>query len=130
MTRLVMMFLLIATAGSHAFAITEFNKQWKDHYLGNNAPKGFKLAAQEAGCNVCHVKGEDKKKVRNEYGNAIMKYLKAKDFPKPRITAEPEKVKAEILKGFEAAGELKSVDGKTFAEKIKAGELPATDAGL
>jgi hypothetical protein len=46
------------------------------------------------------------------------------------ITGEPEKVKAEILKGFEAAGELKSADGKTFAEKIKAGELPATDAGL
>lgn len=59
-----------------------------------------------------------------------MKYLKAKDFPKPRITGEPEIVKAEILKGFEAAGETKSADGKIFAEKIKAGELPATDAGL
>ncbi len=120
----------IATAGSHAFTITEFNKQWKARYLGDDAPKGFKLAAEGAGCNVCHVKREDKKKVRNEYGNAIMKYLKAKDFPKPRITDEPEKVKAEILMGFEAASELKSADGKTFAEKIKAGELPATDAGL
>jgi hypothetical protein len=125
-----MMFLLIATFGCHAFATTEFNKQWKDHYLGDDAPKELKDAAKDAGCNVCHVKGQDKKKVRNEYGNAIMKYLKAKDFPKPRITAEPEKVKAEILKGFEAAGELKSTDGKRFAEKIKAGELPATDAGL
>ncbi len=130
MNRLAVMFLVIATAGSPALAITEFNKQWKERYLGADAPKAFKDAAQAAGCNVCHVKGEDKKKVRNEYGNAVMKYLKAKDFPKPRITGEPEKVKAEILKGFEAAGELKSADGKTFAEKIKAGELPATDAGL
>jgi len=130
MTRLVLMFLLTATAGSHAFAITEFNKQWKARYLDDDAPKEFKLAAGNAGCNVCHVKGEDKKKVRNEYGNAIMKYLKAKDFPKPRITNEPEKVKAEILMGFEAAGGLQGADGKTFADKIKAGELPATDAGL
>lgn len=130
MKRVALMALTVALLSTPAYAITEFNKQWKGKYLGDDTPGDFLTAGRKAGCNVCHVKGEDKKEVRNEYGAAVMKFLKAEDFPKDRIKEEPEKVKEEILAGFMKAGEMKSKDGKSFADKIKAGELPATDAGL
>ena len=76
------------------------------------------------------MKGEDKKKVRNEYGTSLMKFLKAKDFPKDYIKENPEEAKAKILEGFKKVNELKSEDGEVFGEKIKAGKLPATNAGL
>ena len=41
----------------------------------------------------------------------------------------PEEAKAKILAGFKKAGEHKSKDGKTFAEKIKNNEIPATNSG-
>ena len=44
-----------------AMAITEFNKQWKAEFLGEDASAEFKRAAKKAGCNVCHVKGKKKK---------------------------------------------------------------------
>ena len=58
------------------------------------------------------------------------KFLDGEDFPKDYIKENPEEAKSKIMEGFKKAGELKSKDGKTFAEKIKAEELPATDAGL
>tara|TARA_R110002049_G_scaffold2750_8_gene22135 strand:+ start:47587 stop:47925 length:339 start_codon:yes stop_codon:yes gene_type:complete len=111
-------------------AISEFGKQWKNEYLGEGADEDFVKVGRKAGCYVCHVKGEDKKKVRNEYGSAVHEFLKAKDFPKEYIKANPDEAKEKILEGFKKAGEKKSKDGKSFAEKIKNNELPATDAGL
>jgi hypothetical protein len=115
---------------SPAMGISEFNKQWRDAYLGEDVDEDFVKTARKTGCNVCHVKGEDKKEVRNEYGMAIMKYLKAEDFPKDYIKENPEEAKKKILEGFKKAGEHKSKDGKKFADKIKNNQLPATDAGL
>ena len=116
---------------SPAMAISEFGKQWKNEFLGGeDVDEDFKRAGRKAGCYVCHVKGEDKKKVRNEYGNAIHKFLKAEDFSKEYVKANPEEAKKKILEGFKKAGEAKSKDGKTFTDKIKNNELPATDAGL
>jgi hypothetical protein len=114
-----------------AMAISEFGKQWKNEYLGgDDVDEDFKKVGRKAGCYVCHVKGEDKKKVRNEYGNAVHKYLKGEDFPKEYVKANPEEAKKKILEGFKKAGDHESKDGKKFGEKIKANELPATDAGL
>ncbi|SRR6056297_646948 len=130
MKRLALAVLTLMFLGSPVFAISQFGKQWKAEYLTDDAPGDLKTIGRKAGCYVCHVKGEDKKEVRNEYGKALHKFLKAEDFPKERIKAEPDKVKAEILEGFKKAGELKSSDGKKFSEKLAEGELPATDAGL
>lgn len=130
MKRLAILFGCLMLLASPAMAISEFGKQWKNEYLGDGADPAFVKTGRKAGCYVCHVKGEDKKKVRNEYGNAVHKYLKAEDFPKEYVKDNPEEAKAKILEGFKKAGEQKSSDGKTFAEKIKAKELPATDAGL
>ena len=106
MKRLAILFacLMLATP---AMAISEFGKQWKNEFLGGeDVDEDFKRAGRKAGCYVCHVKGEDKKKVRNEYGNAIHKLLKAEDFSKEYVKANPEEAKKKIY------------------------ELPATDAGL
>lgn len=130
MKRIALMAFALLMLASPAMAISEFGKQWKKIYLGDDASDEFKKAGRRAGCYVCHVKKKDKKEVRNEYGKAIHKFLDAEDYPRDRIKAEPEKVAAEIKEGFEKAAKEMSEDGKKFGEKIKAGELPATDAGL
>ena len=92
--------------------------------------RSFLKAARGAGCFVCHVKGEDKKKVRNEYGMAVHEYLDAEKFTKEYIKENEEKAAAEMTEGLKKAGEKKSSDGEVFGEKIAAGKLPATNAGL
>ncbi len=131
MKRLAVLFGCLMLLASPAMAISEFGKQWKNEYLGGeDVDEEFKTAGRKAGCYVCHVKGEDKKKVRNEYGQAVKEYLKAEDFPKDYIKDNPEEVKMKILEGFKKANEHESKDGKKFGEKIENNELPATDAGL
>ncbi len=131
MKRLALLFGCMFLLATPAMAISEFGKQWKNEYLsGDDLPEDFVKAGRKAGCYVCHVKGEDKKKVRNEYGQAVKQHLKAEDFPKDYVKANPEEAKKKILEGFKKAGELKSKDGKKFADKIENHELPATDAGL
>jgi hypothetical protein len=118
--------LLFANVG---MANSTFSKFWKEQYAGKDADEGFQKAVKTQGCYICHVNGEDKKKVRNEYGKAIHEYLKAEDFPKDYVKEHPEEAKAKILKGFKEAGKHKSKDGKTFAAKIENNEIPATDSG-
>ena len=131
MKRLLIVLGCLMLLANPALAISEFGKQWKEKFLGGeDVDEDFKRAGRKAGCYVCHVKGEDKKKVQNEYGLAVKKYLDAEDFPKEYVKEKPEEAKKKILEGFKKAGELKSKDGKKFAEKLKNNELPATDAGL
>jgi len=137
MKRLLMLVLVAGLLQSPVMAITHFKKIWSEHYTpkadepgGSDVSEEFRKTANKAGCNICHVKGEDKKKVRNEYGESLMGLLKAEDFTNERIKAEPEKVKEEIIAALKAVEEKKSKDGKTFGEKIKGETLPATDAGL
>ena len=130
MKRLALLFGCLLLFTPPAFAISEFSKQWKAEYLGEDADEEFVKVGRKAGCYVCHVKGEDKKKVRNEYGNALHEYLDAEDFPKDWVKENPEEAKEKIVAAFKKVAEKKSKDGKTFGEKIKNNELPATDAGL
>jgi hypothetical protein len=118
--------MLFANTG---MANSTFSKFWKEQYAGKDADEGFQKAVKTQGCYICHVNGEDKKKVRNEYGQAIHEYLKAEDFPRDYVKDKPEEAKAKILEGFAKAGKHKSKDGKTFEEKIKNNEIPATDSG-
>lgn len=130
MKRMALVMGILACMVTPSFAISEFGKQFKAQVMESEASEDFKKTVKKANCYVCHVKGEDKKKVRNEYGEAVHKYLDGKDFSKDYIKNNPEEAKAKILEGFKKAGELKDKSGKMFAEKIKAEELPATDAGL
>ncbi|QDV82556.1 hypothetical protein [Stieleria sp.] len=130
MKRFAILFGCLALLASPALATSEFSKQWKNKYLsGDDVDEAFVKKARKHGCYICHVDKEDKKKVRNEYGKAIHEFLKAEDFPKDWVKENPEEAQKKIYAGFEKAGEKKSKDGKTFAEKIKNGEVPATDSG-
>ena len=131
MKRLALVFGCLFMLATPTMAISEFGKQWKNKYLsGDDVDEDFVKLGRKAGCYVCHVKKEDKKEVRNEYGNAVQKFLKSKDFPKEYVKENPDEAKKKILEGFKKAGELMSKDKKKFADKIKNNELPATDAGL
>ncbi|TWT74199.1 hypothetical protein [Allorhodopirellula solitaria] len=130
MKRLALMFGLVALFATPSFAISEFGKQFKAKIMESELPDEYKKTVRKANCYICHVKGEKKDDVRNEYGKAVKKFLSAEDFPKEYIKSNPEEAKAKILAGFQKANELKSTDGRAFGAKIKAHELPATDAGL
>lgn len=126
---LVVVFGLMLVFASPSMANSTFSKFWKAEFAGEKADEGFVKAVKTQGCYICHINGEDKKKVRNEYGEAIHKYLDAADFPRDYVKENPEEAKAKLLEGFKKAGEHKSKDGKTFAEKIKNNEIPATNSG-
>lgn len=129
MKRLVLLVGCVCLLAPQALATNEFNKEWREHYLTDQAPAAFTSAARKAGCNVCHIKGE-KKTEHNEYGLAAKEFLDKEKLTKEFVQANPEEAKKLILEGLKKAGEKKSKDGKKFADKLKAGELPATDAGL
>ncbi|TWU37187.1 hypothetical protein [Novipirellula artificiosorum] len=130
MKRLIVCLGLLGLLVSPAMAISEFGKQWKSEYLGEGANEDFVKLGRKAGCNVCHVKDEKKEEARNEYGKAVNEFLKKEDFPKDYVKENPEEAKKKIIEGFKKAGEKKSADKRTFAEKIKNNELPAVDAKL
>ncbi len=129
MKRLVLLAGCVCLLASQALATNEFSKEWKDHYLTPEAPATLTPAARKAGCNVCHIKGE-KKTEHNEYGLAAKEFLDKEKLTKEFVKANPEEAKKLIVEGLKKAGEKSSKDGKKFADKLKAGELPATDAGL
>lgn len=132
MNRIVLLLFCTSLLVTPTFGTSDFNKTWKEEYLGDDADPEFVSIARKAGCNVCHVKGKKKQDddSRNEYGRAINEFLKAEDFPKDWVKANPDEAKKKILAGIKKANEKESQDGKKFGEKIEQGELPATDAGI
>jgi len=129
MKRLVLLAGCVCLLAPQALATNEFNKEWREHYLTAEAPATFTSSARRAGCNVCHIKGE-KKTEHNEYGLAAKEFLDKNELTKEFVKANPEQAKKLIVEGLKKAAEKSSKDGKKFADKLKAGELPATDAGL
>ena len=121
---------------SQAMAIGELKKEWMLKFAPKAEKPDFYKASNS--CNTCHVKGVKDKKTpesRNEYGKAMSAFLKSKNTTIDALKDEykkgdKEKAVAKMLAMFEAVNKEKSKDGKTFGEKIEAGELPATDAGL
>jgi len=128
MKRLASFFGCLILFASPAMATSDFGRQWKAEYLTDDTDEDFAKLAKKANCYVCHVKGEEKKEVRNEYGIALSKYLKAKELTKDYIKENADEAKKKFQEGFNKAGEAQSKDKKKFADKIKANELPATDA--
>jgi cytochrome c553 len=107
-----------AISVEHATALPAFNKQFAQTYAKAKGAEGAKAAK----CNLCHVE-KKKKKVRNEYGKALSKFVTKADYKK--LKEDKPALKAKIEKAFEEAGKMKSSAGETFAERIKAGKLPA-----
>ena len=93
--------------GATAMARAQYNKAFQAKYPSL-------AAAKEVKCGVCHSNPDDKK-VRNEYGAAVGKYLGMKN----------QKDEAKIEEALTKAEGEKSSGGETFGDLIKAGKLPA-----
>lgn len=79
---------------------------------------------EELKCNICHVDKEEKK-VRNDYGQALIKCGLTEEKYK-ELKADKDKL-AEYIKGImKKVEEEKSASGATFGELIKAGKAPGT----
>ncbi len=99
-----------------------YSDAWKELYVKDSKDEGFKKLVDEAKCNVCH-QGSSKKE-RNPYGTEAVAVFKKHDINKDRPKKDPAGFKKDIEAAFKALEEVKAKDGKTFGEKIKAGQLP------
>jgi hypothetical protein len=114
---------LLGMSAAPAWAVPAFNNAFKDAFVKEGTPLAEKVA--EAKCNVCHV-GKDKK-MKNEFGMVVAKYLKKGDFAGDSKKYDPksDEGKKALADGLQKAVAEKSSSGKTFAERMQAGELPA-----
>jgi hypothetical protein len=92
----------------------------------------YKELNMETKCDACHKPGVDKKMKGhglNDYGDAVHKHFKHRDFNKaaklgetdPAELAKARKIVADAL---EKAAAEKNSDGKAYGELIRAGQLP------
>ena len=137
MKKAVVLSLVAAVLGAGLFAspasaLPPFKKAFEEKYVTNSSSEEFKEAFKAASCNVCHVKGKDKKS-RNPYGIALSKIIgghAAADLKQADGQGEDAKKAklAEILKklddAFTKCESQKMHSGETYAELIKAGKLP------
>lgn len=105
-----------------ASALPAFNVEWKARYVEGNKNEAFLKAVDTAKCNVCHDPNSKSKKDHNPYGKAVKKFLTKADYDK--MKSDMPAAKKYILEALQKAEAEKAADGKTFGEKIKAGELP------
>ncbi len=127
---MVALVLVISTsAASPAFAIKQLADQFKKLYVTDKATPEFKAAIEEAKCNVCHVEKENKKKVRNYYGEAVHKALENDKFPLDELKKSPEKLADRLNDIFKKLEEEKSGDSekRTFSARMKANLSPGGD---
>jgi len=110
-----------------AHAIPAFRTAFEDEYVDEESQEEVAVtlaaAVDAARCNVCHVPDE-KKTVRNAYGEALSELLKKDNYKRSRIKEEPEKVTAEFKAAFAKVAALQAADGTTFGARIKTGKLP------
>jgi len=121
--------LSVGLLASAASADTMFMKAVKEKY-------GFKTVS----CNTCHMAGKDpatgklyKKEVRNEFGKLFEPELEKKkmhdqlhaikDADKDAKPALQEAATKDFLAALIVVEAMKADDGKTYGEKLKAGEV-------
>ncbi len=123
--------MAVSFSGS-ASALPEFKKAFQEKYTDKEANPEFYDVVKKAGCNVCHIKGEDKDK-RNAYGDELAKLIEGdagqrKKDVKDESKEKKDEVKAEILaeleKAWDVAAEKENADGVKFGDLIKESKLP------
>lgn len=124
-------FGLVSSLSVPAFAYKQLNDKFKELYAApdsKDASEDFKKLVADAKCNVCHVQGAKSKKERNPFGAALHEVIEAEKFPVKEFNKKPEMYADQIKAIFKKTLEQKagSTD-KTFAERIKAGQLPGGD---
>ena len=113
---LVLLSVALVWCMQSASALPPFNKEWMAKYNAGEANAEFK----EARCNVCHA--GDNKKMKNEYGKAVGKYLTKAKYQ--AVKDDEAAAKKYILEGLQKAEGDKGGAGKSYGELIKAGKLP------
>jgi hypothetical protein len=132
--RLALALLIVGALASAASALPPLPPYVAAHYKAQPEYAKFEEAfsAQKMKCDACHKPGVDKKAKGhglNDFGEAVHKHLKHKDFlaahkvkaDDPAEAAKATQLVADALKAAEAE---KNAEGKTFGELIKAGQLP------
>ena len=116
-------FLLSVIGASPTYAVPPFYDLFKEKYGAPGAPLEKAIAVTK--CNVCHIDQKPKKQ-RNDYGNAVSKYLKKVDFMGPAKKFDPKTPagKKALADGLEKAGKEKSPGGQSFEQIIQGGKLP------
>jgi hypothetical protein len=119
-----------------ASALPPLPKYIEEHYAASPAHakylERYQALEGEHKCDSCHKPGIDKKvkgHALNDYGEAVHKHFKHRDFNKAdklgkdnaEELAKARKILADAL---EKADAEKNSDGKTFGELIQAGQLP------
>src|SRR5215469_17056972 len=106
---------VVGLSQSPARAVKPFLIEFKEKYTnpeGSAEDKAFASLVEKVQCNVCHM--GNSKKMRNDYGKALNKFVKKED----------QKDKEKIKEALGKAAEEKSPAGKTFGELIKEHKLP------
>jgi len=106
----------VAWTMQSASALPPFNKEWVAKYN----PGDKNAAYAEAKCNVCHE--GTSKKMKNEYGKAVGKFLTKAKYTE--IKEDDAAAKKYILDGLQKAEAEKNGGGKPYGDLIKAGKLP------
>jgi hypothetical protein len=112
----MLILVVVGWSVQSASALPPFNKEWVARYN-----EGDKVAVfTEAKCNVCHE--GTSKKMKNEYGKVVGKYLTKAKYNE--IKEDEGAAKKYILDGLQKAEGEKNGSGKTFGEMLKSGKLP------
>ena len=121
---------------TQAQALPQFKKAFEEKYVTNSTNAAFQATVRKEGCSVCHVKGDNDKSHRNDYGKALAKFTGGtvkKDLAAAKKAggdAAYNAKLAEVLKtlddAFTKVEAEKSPSGMTYGDLIKAGKLPAS----
>lgn len=123
---------LVGSLSMPAFAIKQLNDKFLEIYASPDSKETsaeFKTLVKEAKCNVCHIQGETKKK-RNPFGETLHEALEEAKFPVKDFGKDPKNAKYadQVKEIFKKVVDKKAgTTDKTFAERMKAGELPGGD---
>ena len=124
----------ILFVGRSADALPDFKKAFDEKYTKESDNEEFKKAVKDQGCNVCHIKGKNKKE-RNAYGNALADLIEGdaqkriKDAgDKAAQDKEKAKLVEEFKKALEKVEEMKideeKEDSETYGARLKDHKLP------
>ena len=122
---------LTALLTSPAMALPPFKKAFEARYADKEKMPEFAAVVRKEGCNVCHVKGEEKN-VQNDYGKELNKLIEGDakhrlDDAKANGTSEEAQAKRleELEAAFTKVEGMKSAAGEKYGDLLKAGKLPA-----
>lgn len=124
-------FGLTCIAGD-AWGLPQFKKAFEEKYEVKQNPE-YKALMRKAGCNACHIKGEQDKSMQNDYGKALNELIEgsakqrldaAKEISRDEQKAELAKLVDEFKAALDEVDKKTNEAGETYGDRIRAGQLP------